>query len=312
MKAVSAFAPASVANFGVGFDLLGAALDGMGDVVTAERTRARGVVVASITGDGGKLPREAARNTAAVAAAQVLRLAGARFGVALSVEKGLPLESGLGSSAASAAAGALAAAALCGIRAKRRLLAAVLMAEHAADGSWHGDNAFSSLLGGLLLVPPMRGGRVTAPRSLPVPESLRLVLVRPALALPTREARAALPREVSLAAHVAHAGALAALIDALHRGDVAAVGRAVSSDRIVETARARLVPGHAEVTRAVRRAGAFGCALAGAGPSVLAITDNDESGREIGSLAVEAWRAVGVAARARVHRVDPEGAKVLS
>jgi homoserine kinase len=307
-----AFAPASVANLGVGFDALGAALDGPGDLVTAEKTRSRGVVVVAITGDGGRLPRDPEKNTAAVAAREVLRLCGARFGLALTVAKGLPLESGLGSSAASAAAGAMAAAAICGIAGKRRLLRAVLLAEHAADGSWHSDNAFASLLGGLLLVPGSRPGSVVRSIPLPVPERLRLVLAVPALRLATSVSRSVLPADVPLGVHVAHAAALASLVDALHRGDLARVGRCVGSDRIVERARAPLVRGHAAVTAAMRRAGALGCALAGAGPSILAVVDGDGAGAEVGRAAESAWRAAGVACHARVHRVDPEGARLLS
>jgi homoserine kinase len=113
-------------------------------------------------------------------------------------------------------------------------------------------------------------------------------------------------------AHVMHAAALAALVDALHRGDLARLGRCVSSDRIVEPARARLVRGYREVTRAMRGAGALGCALAGAGPSLLAIVDGEESGAAVGRAAVTAWRGAGVAARAGVHQVDPEGARLVS
>ena len=158
MNTVSVFAPASVANFGVGFDVLGAALDGPGDIVTARLSPTPGVCVLAITGDGGRLPRDPRRNTAAVAAAAVLAECGGGWrgrgrGIELSLEKGLPLSSGLGSSAASAAAGALAAGLLLGVTDRRDLLRAALMGEHAADGSWHGDNVFASLLGGFVLVP---------------------------------------------------------------------------------------------------------------------------------------------------------------
>ncbi|HQR68840.1 MAG TPA: homoserine kinase, partial [Thermoanaerobaculia bacterium] len=155
MKRVTVFAPASVANFGVGFDALGLALDGPGDVVTARLVGTPGVRLTAIDGDGGRLPREARRNTAGVAALAVLEeFAGrGRFGIELTLTKGLPLASGLGSSAASAAAGAYAAALLLDVTDRSNLLRAALAGEHAADGSWHGDNVFASLLGGLRLVP---------------------------------------------------------------------------------------------------------------------------------------------------------------
>ncbi|MBK6405775.1 MAG: hypothetical protein IPF66_12470 [Holophagales bacterium] len=156
---VRAFAPATVANLGPGFDVLGAALDGPGDSVTAWRSKKPGVRIVEITGDQGRLPLDSEKNTASVAATHVLEAAivagraTPRTGIEISLEKGLPLASGLGSSAASAAAGAKAVALLLGETRKKVLLEAVLRGEHAADGSWHGDNGFASILGGLVLVP---------------------------------------------------------------------------------------------------------------------------------------------------------------
>jgi homoserine kinase len=307
---VAVFAPASVANFGVGFDALGAALDGPGDVVVARAVPSPGVRLVSISGDGGRLPLDPARNTAAVAAAAVLRELSARTGLELFLVKGLPLSSGLGSSAASAAAGALAAALVLGVSDRERLLTAVLEGEHAADGAWHGDNGFASLFGGIVLVPSSDPDR---PEAVPLrfPARLRLVLVQPALELPTRRSRRALPRTVPLSVHVTHAAAFARLVTALSRGDLGAAGRSIDADRIVEPARAPLVPGHAAVTAAMRRAGALGCALAGAGPSLVALSEAGPAPERIARAAVRAWKREGILATARVHRVDTKGARRL-
>ena len=311
MKTVSVFAPASVANLGVGFDALGVALDGPGDVVTARLSREPGVRVVAVSGDGGRLPRDAERNTAAVAARAVLVEFGGekRAGIDLDLEKGLPLSSGLGSSAASAAAGAYAAALLLGAPDKRKLLRAVLLAEHAADGGWHGDNAFPSLLGGIRLVPSSDPDGPLEAISLPVPPRLRLVLVHPALELATRRARRALPRRVTLAEHVRHGAAFAGLVAALHSGDIAAAGRFASSDRIVDPARSPLVRGYAAVRRAMEEAGAPGVVLAGAGPSLVALAGSAAAAAKIARAAVAAFGAAGVEAEARIHRVDPVGAR---
>jgi homoserine kinase len=312
LKSVRVFAPASVANFGVGFDALGAALDGPGDVVTARLVSRPGVRVVSVVGAGGRLPRDARRNTAAVAAAAVLAEYGqGRQGIEIELVKGLPLASGLGSSAASAAAGAWAAALLLGVREKNALLYAVLRAEHAADGSWHADNAFASLFGGVVLVPSSDPGRLVPPIPLRTPERMRLVLVHPELELTTRRARAVLPKVLTMPAHVEHAAAFAGLVAALARGDLAGAGRFVSSDRLVETARAPLVPAHAAVTAAMLRAGAFGCALAGAGPTLMAMSEAGPGPGRIARAAVRAWQRGGIVATASVHRVDPRGARRL-
>ena len=313
-REVRVFAPASVANLGVGFDALGAALEGAGDVVIARRTRRKGVVVRAITGDGGRLPRDPEKNTASVAAALVLAASRApdAAGIELTLEKGLPLASGLGSSAASAAAGAFAAAELLGVTSRRVLLEAVLRAEHAADGSWHGDNAFASLLGGLQLVGSSDPRRLRMPTALPFPERTRLVIVHPDLELATSESRRVLPAAVPLAVHVRQSAAFAELVAALARGDLAAAGRAMSSDRIVNPRREPLVRGYARVVAAMRAAGAYGCSLAGAGPSVVALSEEGHAPEKIGAAAVEAWAREGVAATARVHRIDRVGARRLA
>ena len=103
MESVTAFAPATVSNVACGFDVLGFALDTPGDEVTA-RFAPAGVTIDEIVGDAGRLPRDAARNTAGVAAQSLLTRLGERRGVALTIHKGLPLSSGLGGSAASAVA----------------------------------------------------------------------------------------------------------------------------------------------------------------------------------------------------------------
>ncbi|MGA7990744.1 MAG: homoserine kinase, partial [Thermoanaerobaculia bacterium] len=267
---ISVFAPASVANFGVGFDVLGAALDGPGDVVRARLSERPGVRLLAVTGDGGRLPRSARRNTAAVAAAAVLEAAGERRrGLELTLEKGLPLSSGMGSSAASAAAGALAAGILLGLTDRDALLRPALLGEHVADGSWHGDNVFASLLGGLVLVPSSDPNGPLAPLRLRVPSRLRLVLVHPGLELPTRRARSVVPHSVSMSVHSAHAASLAVLVSALAAGDLARAGSALLEDRIVDPARLPLIPGGRAVLDAMLVAGAFGACLAGAGPSLL-------------------------------------------
>lgn len=309
---VSVFAPASVANFGVGYDVLGAALDGPGDVVRARLTDTPGVRLLGISGDGGRLPVSARRNTAAVAAAAVLDAAEERRrGIELFLEKGLPLSSGMGSSAASAAAAALAAGLLLGITDRRLLLRPALLGEHAADGSWHGDNVFASLLGGMVLVPSSNPEGPLEPLRLHAPARLRLVLVHPGLELPTRRARAVVPRSVPMAVHAAHAAALAGLVAALAAGDLARAGRALLEDRLVDPARLPLVPGGRAVLDAMLGAGAFGACLAGAGPSLLALAEEGPGPARIGRAAEAAWRRAGVASRASLHRLDPRGARRL-
>ena len=171
MDKVRAFAPATVANLGVGFDVLGMAVESMGDYVTVEKTPAAGVIIAEITGDGGQLPKEADKNTAAVAAQGVLTLIGATEGVKLYLQKGLPLASGLGSSAASAVAAAIATNALFDhALTTDELLHPVLDAEEVVSGR-HADNVAPALFGGIVLLTGLTPAEI---HHLPVPEGIYL------------------------------------------------------------------------------------------------------------------------------------------
>lgn len=313
---LAAFAPATIANFGSGFDAFAAAVRragartgssrALGDIVAARRTKRTGVRIVAITGDGGRLPASASRNCAAVAAAAVLRRARAPFGLDLVLDKGLPLSSGLGSSAASAAAGASAAAlAVSGtLGAKQDLLAPALDGEHIADGSWHGDNVFASLLGGGVIVVATRQCEVVR---LKTPARLRLVAVHPAFELPTRRARAALPANVPLLDAAAQVAQFGALVAAWTRGDAEGIGRGLA-DRLAVPYRARLLPGYTSVVRAAEKAGAFGVTFAGAGPTVLAIAPRGDE-EKIGRAIRNAFKSAGLASETWVCAVDDRGAR---
>jgi homoserine kinase len=228
----------------------------------------------------------------------------------LSLEKGLPLSSGLGSSAASAAAGAYAAGLLLGVKDRLKLLGAALKGERVADGSWHGDNVFAALLGGFVLVPSSDPGGTLAPVSLRFPQRVRIVVVIPALELPTRRSRGVLPRTIPMRAHTAHAGALARLVLALSSGDLSAAGACLLADRIVDPKRLPLVRGGRAALDALLDAGAYGACLAGAGPSLVGLTEESRDAERIGRAAVAAWKRLGVAARACVHRIDRRGTRL--
>jgi len=306
MNAVRAFAPGTVANVGPGLDILGLALEGPGDTVRVERSAGSGVTIE----DSGHpdIPRDAARNTAGIAASEVLARAGApRTGLAIRVVKGLPLSGGQGGSAASAAAAAVAVNALLGSPlAKADLLDACLAAEEAVAGR-HADNAAAALFGGVVLVRSLDPLDVVALR---FPGDLLVVLVRPEQRLRTEDSRAALPRSVDRDVALAQAANVGALVAALAQGDHDLMRRAVE-DRIAEPARSKLLPGFLEAKSAALGAGALGCSISGAGPSAFAFAADEESGRGIADAMVAAYRGRGIAASARVSSIDARGARVL-
>ena len=305
-----ATAPASIGNFGPGIDIMGAAVRGPADSVVADWTDADGVVVL----DAGHpdLPRGAERHASAIAAAEVLRLAallgvrGRSTGLALTVRKGLPLAGGQGGSAASAVAGALATNALLGdVLDTHALLLACLTAEERLAGR-HLDNLAPSLLGGIVLIRSLDPLDVVR---LPVPQTLLIVLAHPEQRLRTADARAVLPRSVERGVALHQSAQVAAVVAALHTGDLALLGRTFD-DRIAEPVRAGLLPGFTEAKRAALAAGALGCAISGAGPTSFAIVDDPESGSRVADAMGVAYRSRGIACDVRVAPIDERGAWV--
>jgi homoserine kinase len=253
-----AYAPATVANLGVGFDILGLALFQPGDVVRVEPCDELGAQIVRIEGDEGKLPHDSARNTACVAANSVLKRIGAPHGVQIVLEKHLPLASGLGSSAASAVAAAVAVNALFGEPLTlEELLPACLDGEAAVSG-YHADNVAPCLFGGILLVTGVQANQI---HRLPVPPQMVLALVTPNVEVPTLLARAVLPESVPLKTMVSQTAAVACLMDALYRGDIEAIAVAMEGDKVIEPARAHLMPLLSEMRVRAKRAGAFGLVI---------------------------------------------------
>jgi homoserine kinase len=306
------FAPASMGNFGVVFDVVGVAFQDPGDILCAEiyddQCNQPYAVITRIEGDNGRLPTDPLRNTASIAANSVLRLIGAEQGVRLTLYKNLPLASGLGSSAASAVAGAMAVNALFGEPlARADLLPACLDGEMAVSG-FHPDNVGPSLLGGITLI---TGEKLDEINQLPVPDNLHFGLVTPDAAIPTSEARALLPKSIALKKMVAQTGAVARLIDALYRGDLEAMAAAMESDCVIEPARARLIPMLHEARATAKRSGALGLVISGAGPTLCAICDSADSAQKVAAALGVMYEDADIDSLTRATQVSMEGAKVL-
>jgi homoserine kinase len=305
LRAVEAVAHATVANLGVGFDILGMALQAPFDVVRAERCPEQGVRIAAIAGDDGKLSRDPTRNTAGIAAAHVLRQIGAADGVCLTVHKGLPLASGLGSSAASAVAAAVAVNALFGEPLDRAALLAASLEGEAAVSGRHADNVAPALFGGITLV---LGTTAEAIYSLPLPSDLHLALATPAIAVPTAQARAVLPQNVPLKAMIHQTAQVALLVHALHTGDLALLGMAMERDSVVEPARAHLMRGLAEVRAAARAQGALGTVISGAGPTLCSLCDSAACAERVADAMRAVYAELSLSAAVRTTQPAAHGA----
>ncbi len=305
---VTAFAPASVGNVAVGYDVLGSALDVLGDRVTVRRLDAPGVRIGTITGRVTDLPTTPEQNTASVALSSLRDAAAVDHGFEVSIEKGIPLGSGLGGSAASAVGAVVAGAALLpGTWPPEDLLPHALAGEAVASGDWHPDNVAPCLFGGLQLTRAMDPPDVV---SVPVPDRIRCVLVRPHRVVATQEARACLPDHIPLADAVRQSAHLGAFVAGCYREDLALIGRALR-DLIVEPHRAALVPGFADVQDAAMDAGALGCSLSGAGPSLFAWTDGPDEAEHVRNEMVDAFDRHDTATDAWISPIPSQGARLV-
>jgi homoserine kinase len=307
---IAVFAPATVSNVACGFDVLGFALDEPGDLVVASPWDQPGVTIEEISGDQGRLPLEPTRNTAGAAALALLDRLQTTRGVRLSIRKGLPLESGIGSSGASAVAAVVAVNELLGRPVGTDVLLACAMAgEQAGCGAKHPDNVAPALFGGFVLARSIDPPDVVR---LPVPDGLACVLLHPHFAVHTGSARALLGDTVPLQAAVRQWANLGAFVAALHTGDLGLLARSLD-DHVAEPKRAGLVPGFYAVKQAAVSAGALGCSLSGSGPSMFALTPSIEVAGTVGDAMQRTFAAHSDAGSdVYVSPVGRAGARVVT
>ncbi|MCL6711400.1 homoserine kinase [Pseudomonas sp. R2.Fl] len=301
----SAFSPASVGNVGVGFDILGHVIEGAGDTVHVRRIAAPEVRIAAIRGATVDLPRDAHGNTAGAALISLLEAERPGFGFEIEIEKGIPLGSGMGGSAASCVAALVAANALLPRPLSREALYPhALVGEAVASGGRHGDNLGPMLLGGLVLS--------TADRlvPIPVPEAWHCVLVHPDAVLETRRARAALAGAYELKEFVAQSAHLALLLAGCQRGDATLVREGLN-DVLIEPRRAPLIGGFDAAKAAALAAGAMGASISGAGPSVFAWFESRTRAEAAAPGIQAAFAAAGFGSQAWVSPIAAPAARLL-
>ncbi len=304
----TAFAPASIGNVGVGFDLLGQALAGAGDRVMVRRVDAPHVRLVDVRGVITTLPDDPAKNTATAGLVALRAALSLPFGFEVTLDKGIALGSGMGGSAASAAGAIVAASALLDTPLNHaQLLNFGLIGEQVASGTAHADNLAPCLFGGLQLV---TGHEPVHVQRLPVPRGVVSVVVHPDMVLETRRAREALSRPFGLGEFVAQSGLLARFIAACYEDDLGALGE-VLRDVLVEPHRKGLIPGFDEAQASAMRAGALGCTISGAGPSLFAWCEGDTIAREVEAALIAAFGRAGLHATGLISPADAPGATLI-
>ena len=308
---VSAFAPASVANVGCGFDVLGFAINGPGDEVWASRAETPEVQIRAIYGDQGALPLDADKNTAGVAVRAMMWALDKQDepGIHLKIYKKMPLGSGLGSSAASSVAAVVAVNRLFGDPfTKNELLPFATEGELVASGTAHADNAAASLFGGFVLI------RSTNPLdviSLPAPEKLHCVVIHPHVEIRTEDTRKILRKQIPLAKAVTQWGNVGALVAGLMKSDYDLIARAMH-DEIIEPIRSVLIPGYDSIKKAALQSGALGCSISGSGPSIFALVTSKEQAKETGRKMQAVLNDMALESSLYISKINLRGAEIVN
>lgn len=277
------YGPASIGNFSVAFDVLGVGLEQPGDIIRAEKTSTKkSVDITSITGDSGRLSKDPRVNTAGVATMSLLSAVDADFGVSLSLRKGIPLGSGLGSSASSATAALIAVNSLLDSPlSKNDLIPFAIEAEYSACGARHGDNVAPSLLGGVVLITSYDPLRVY---KLPLSSSLWVSTITPHIEVETSKARSVLPKEVPISSVSKQLGLMGGALLGLFQNDPLLIEQHLV-DILIEPHRDQFIPHFKNHKQKALESGAIAFGISGAGPTVFALS-KDKNDANLVSIAV--------------------------
>ena len=278
MNSVKVFSPASIGNIGPGFDVLGLAIDGLGDTVEAREISGNEVVIENIFNADHDISNDPEKNTAGIAAKETLRALGIKNGVGLILTKGMPSGSGLGSSAASAAAGAYAVNKLFnGGLSEDELILAAMKGEAYVSGGYFADNVAPSILGGATLTQSIDPLKVS---KLGTIDELILVLIIPNIQILTKDSRDVIPNKIDKRNFITNMANTASITAAFCKNDYALLKDNLI-DVIIEPARAKLIPGLADIKSAAVKAGADGCTISGSGPAIFAISNSHQRAKKI-------------------------------
>lgn len=308
MKSIKAIAPATVANVSCGFDIFGFAVESPSDEVILTLRDKPGVVIKEITGDGGRLPKDATLNTAGVAVNAFLKTLDTDAGVEIVLHKHLPLGSGMGSSAASSVAALVAVNELLDSPFSREaLLPFAMEAERIASGSAHADNVAPSLLGGFVLI---RGYDPLDVTRIATPPDLHCTLVHPHLELRTEDARRVLRSSILLKDAITQWGNIAGLVAGLMKPDYGLIQRSLH-DVVAEPIRSVLIPRFKAIKEVSLKSGALGAGISGSGPTIFALSREQRVAEEVGSAMQQQFAELKLKSDVYVSKINTDGARVV-
>jgi len=309
-KSITAFAPATVANVGCGFDIMGFALKGSGDKVTITLQADTDDQSIAMTGQYANLiPSARDKNTAGVAVNAYLQATGKTdLKLSIGLEKNLPLGSGLGSSASSAAAAVFAVNKLLGnYLTINELIPFAMEGERMACGSAHADNVAPSLLGGFVLIRSYNPLDIVQVKC---PDELFCTVLHPHIELKTSDARRILKRDIPMTDVIKQTANAAAFMIGIIKEDFDLLGRSIC-DLLAEPKRTQLIPGFEPVKRAALDAGAIGCGISGSGPSVFALCKGELTAGRVAKEMQKTFSEAGLSSDTLISPLNAPGACIV-
>ena len=305
MKKVRVFAPASIANMGCGFDVIGLALDEVGDILEITATEGDGLTITNQT--DVPLPADIEDNVITPVVRKFLEMTGRKSQIDVTICQKIYPGSGIGSSAASSAAAAYGMNELFGCPlSDEEVVLCAMEGENLASGGYHADNAAPAVLGGIVLI---RGYEPLDLIQLPVPGNFYCAVAHPHIVVATKEARDILPKKVDMHAAVCQWGNVGGLVAGLYSGNIGLVGRSMK-DAIAEPYRKQFIPGFDMLREKLLSAGALAMNISGSGPSVFALTDRHDVAQRSGWIMKEHFEKAEVGCDVYVVKVSNKGAKL--
>lgn len=303
---VTVFAPATIANVGPGFDIMGFAIDHPGDTISIEIIRDKSHRIVNKT--PYDLPLDPDNNAATVSLSAFLDHIGSKEKFLVTFLEKIQPGSGIGSSAASSAGSVFAANLLLNEPLTRiELVQFAMQGEKTASGSAHADNVAPVILGGFVLI---RSYNPLDLIKIPSPQDLFCAVVHPEIQLATKESRRILKGNVPLNVAVTQAGNVAGLITGLLTSDYELIRNSLH-DVIAEPARSFLIPGFDKLKEASVKAGALGSSISGSGPSVFSLCKGRKSAEAVAKSLKKVFDSMEIPNSIFISGINHEGVHQL-
>jgi len=299
---IKVFAPATVSNVGCGFDILGFALEGMGDTIKVSKSDKQGITITKVI--GADLPLSNDKNVAGIAGMAMLKHLNYEGGFEVEIEKGIAAGSGLGSSASSSAGVVVAINELLDRPCSQSQLVGFAMeGEVLASGKKHADNVAPCIFGGFVLI---RGYEPVDVTNLAYPKDMYCTVLHPAIEVKTIESRKLLPKQISLEDAVKQWGNVGGLVAGLYKSDYDLISRSMQ-DVVAEPNRSILIPGFDVVKKTAMDTGAVGCSISGSGPTIFALSKNKEESVAVTDAMKAVYDQIGIDFTINVSKVNQKG-----